>query len=219
MRDKYSLLFLVVAAMVLNSIMILGAEGDEDFRYWLEGIRVEAVAAGISPTILDPVLESVELLPRVIELDRNQPESRISFATYLSKVVPESRINAGRDRVLKHISLLDAVESDYQVQLRFIVSLWGIESDFGRYTGGFSVINSLTTLAYDGRRSAYFRSELIDAFKILNSGSLRGAPLDTLGCTKNSQQPCGWELQAKPNSKEIQNFIMLIKLCNVICRV
>ena len=66
---------------------------------------------------------------------------------------------------------------DYQVQRRFLLALWGIESDFGRFTGGFSVVNSLSTLAYDGRRGAYFRSELIDALKILNSGEINNSQM------------------------------------------
>ena len=144
-----------------------GFASDQRFFEWVEVFREEAVATGINSTIIDQALAEVKLLPRVIELDRNQPEGRQTFATYLQRVVPRSRVNAARERLRKHHELLQLVANDYQVQPRFIVALWGIESDFGRYTGGFSVINALATLAYDGRRDTFFRAELIDALRIL----------------------------------------------------
>ena len=148
-----------------------GSASDQRFLEWLEVFREEAVATGISSTTIDQTLAEVKLLPRVIELDRNQPEGRQTFATYLQRVVPRSRVSAARERLRKHHELLQLVADDYQVQPRFIVALWGIESDFGRYTGDFSVINALATLAYDGRRDTFFRAELIDALKIIEQES------------------------------------------------
>ena len=142
------------------------------FEDWLAGLGRDAVEAGVRGALLEKILSDVELIPRVIELDRNQPEGRLTFAEYLAKVVPKSRVDTGKRLLAENRGLLSGVESDYLVQLRFIIALWGVESDFGRFTGGFSVINSLATLAYDGRRSSFFRSELIEALKILNLGEI-----------------------------------------------
>ena len=145
--------------------------------------------SGINEDTLSDAFADVTLIPRVLELDRNQPEGRQSLAEYLSRVVPDSRIKAARKRFAKHRALLEEIASEYQVQPRFIVALWGVESDFGRYTGGFSVINALSTLAYDGRRSAFFRSELIDALRILekegiDAPSMTGSWAGAMGQTQ-----------------------------------
>ena len=172
MKPCLSFLLASILAMVIQVRTTLGADPDEVFEDWLFGLESEALEAGIRRDLLEDVLPDIELIPRVIELDRNQPEGRLSFAEYLTKVVPKSRVDAGKRFLEENRTLLAEVESDYLVQLRFVVALWGIESDFGRFTGGFSVINSLATLAYDGRRSSFFRSELINALKILNLGEI-----------------------------------------------
>ena len=83
-----------------------------------------------------------------------------TFAEYLKRVVSDRRIIIGKSKLKEHEELLRQISSKYGVQSRYIVALWGIETDFGRITGGFPVISSLATLAYDGRRSKFFRKEL-----------------------------------------------------------
>ena len=145
---------------------------ENDFSSWLELIRAEAIEAGVQEDILDEALGSIELRPRIVELDRNQPEGRQSFQVYLSRVVPKQRVLAARKRLREQSGLLKEISEQYGVQPRFMVALWGLESDFGRFTGGFPVIDALATLAFDGRRSAFFRSELIDALRILSDGDV-----------------------------------------------
>ena len=135
-------------------------------------VRSEALMSGVSESTLAQAFSDVKLVPRIIELDRNQPEGRQTFTQYLQRVVPETRIEAAQKRLTEHRVLLEQVSNYYQLQPRFIIALWGIESDFGRFTGGFSVINALATLAYDGRRSTFFRAELIDALRILDKGDI-----------------------------------------------
>ena len=177
MKKCWHLLIVALFTVSFHTERTLGADAEQDFASWLKGIRSDALAAGVNEEILDPILTDIELLPRVIELDRNQPEGRLSLEEYLSRVVPQSRITFARERLKKHALTLGNVESDYLVQRRFIIALWGIESDFGRFTGGYSVINSLSTLAYDGRRSEFFRSELIDALKILSIGEVSNSQM------------------------------------------
>jgi membrane-bound lytic murein transglycosylase B len=141
---------------------------DGDFATWLAGLRQEALAAGIRPATLDLALTGLEPIPRVIELDRKQPESTLSFDDYLSRVVNQKRRDTARRRFNENKALLMEVGRRYGVQPRFIVALWGIETSFGQSTGGFPVVSALATLAYDGRRSAFFRSELLNALKIID---------------------------------------------------
>ena len=150
---------------------------ENDFTTWLELIRTEAIESGVQEDILDEALGSIELRPRIVELDRNQPEGRQSFQEYLSRVVTKHRVLAARKRLREQSGLLKEISEQYDVQPRFMVALWGLESDFGRFTGGFPVIDALATLAFDGRRSAFFRSELIDALRILSDGDVELAAM------------------------------------------
>lgn len=152
---------------------------DAGFARWLEELRAEALERGIRAEILDRALAYVAPIPRVLELDRQQPEFTLTFQEYLDRVVPPSRVDAGRARLEENRALLEEVQSHYGVQPRFIVALWGIESDFGRHAGAFRIIPALATLAYDGRRSAYFRKELFNALAILDAGHV--APEEMVG--------------------------------------
>jgi len=146
------------------------ADNQQSFDDWLKDLRVEALDKGIRPATLDAALTGIQPIPRVIELDRKQPEFTLTFAQYLERVVPVSRQNKARDRFKTHQQLLVEIGKKYDVQPRFIVALWGIETDFGRVTGGFDVIPALASLAYDGRRSAFFRKELFHALTIIDQG-------------------------------------------------
>ena len=146
--------------------------GAESFAQWRDGLRSEALDLGISPATFDTAFTDVEPIPRVIELDRTQPEVTITFADYLERVVPESRVAQGRTLLAAHHDLLAPIGRKYGVPPRFIVALWGIETSYGRYLGGFPVIGALATLAHDGRRSAYFRQELLHALRILEDGHI-----------------------------------------------
>ncbi|MFI4987850.1 MAG: lytic transglycosylase domain-containing protein [Alphaproteobacteria bacterium] len=177
----------LAGAMLLASAGSLPvAANDLDFASWLRDFKAEARTRGISQRTLDAALNQVTLLPRVIELDRKQPEFTLTFDEYVSRVVSPSRVDRGRELLAQRQALLARVSASYGVAPRFVVALWGIESDYGRTTGDYSVIQSLATLAYDGRRASYFRGELIDALKIVELGymdlaSLRGSWAGAMG--------------------------------------
>ncbi len=149
------------------------AESDPAFEAWLTGLRTEALDAGIRQETLDASFVGVAPIPRVIELDRRQPESTLTFEQYVDRIVSNARIERGRARLAENSPLLQEVSAKFGVQPRFIVALWGIETNFGQNTGGFSVIAALATLAYDGRRSQFFRKELLDALRIIDEGHIR----------------------------------------------
>lgn len=153
------------------------AAQDIAFDQWLADFRVEARSAGISDATLDAALTGIQPIGRIIELDRSQPEGRLTAAQYLERVVPSSRINAARTRLQRHRPMLEKIGAQYGVQPRFIVALWGIETDFGRNTGGFGVVTALATLAHDGRRSKYFRGELLNALKIIDAGHIAASDM------------------------------------------
>ena len=140
------------------------------FAQWLQGFKADALKAGISPDTLDDAFSKTEApLEDVIELDRKQPEGQITFARYLQNAVSQTRIDNGIEAMGEFNELLNSVAQRYGVQKEFILALWGIETSYGENTGNFNVIDSLATLAFDGRRSDYFRGELISALKIMES--------------------------------------------------
>jgi membrane-bound lytic murein transglycosylase B len=143
-----------------------------DFKTWLLGLRQDAMAQGISTATLDRAFAGVQPIPRVIELDHTQPETTLTFAQYIERVVTQARRDAARTHYLENKPLLDEIGQHYGVQPSYIVALWGIETNFGHLIGNYSVVAALATLAYDGRRSAFFRRELINALLIIQNDKI-----------------------------------------------
>jgi membrane-bound lytic murein transglycosylase B len=164
----------ISGAVLVAACLAAGpAAGDNvPFDEWLVDLRREAADKGIGGTTLDRALHGLTPIERVIELDRHQPEFTLTFRQYLTRVVPPARVAKGKQKLDENRPLLEAVAGKYGVQARFLVAFWGIETDFGRLTGGFPVVRALATLAHDGRRSAYFRRELINALRIVDGGHI-----------------------------------------------
>ncbi len=157
-----------VAAGALLVFMLQGAAAAEDFGVWLNGLRSEALGRGIRAATLDEALKGLQPIPRVIELDRSQPEFTMTYQQYLDRVIPQQRIDRARQELAANRELLKRVSQRFGIPANFIVALWGVESNFGTRMGDFSVVASLATLAHDGRRGAFFRKELLDALHILD---------------------------------------------------
>ena len=151
---------------------LLAQAQTQPFSDWLDELRAEALAAGISAETLEAALTGVEPVERVVERDRNQAESRLDFWTYIDRVVTDARIEEGRRRLLEERALLAAVARRYGIPARVLVATWGIESSFGSYQGNDPVISSLVTLAYDPRRATFFRRELLHALRIIDEGHI-----------------------------------------------
>lgn len=166
------LLFVAFSFFFLPSILMPSDASSKDFNSWLANFKTEAIKKGIKKTTLDSAFSGVKPIPRVIELDRQQPEFTLTFQQYIRKVISNRRVNIGKRKLLEHSELLENVSKKFNVQPRFIVALWAIETDFGRVMGGFPVISSLATLAFDGRRGKFFRKELILALKIIDGGHI-----------------------------------------------
>ncbi len=170
---------LVLLALVLLALGAGPARAADkpDFSAWLTAFRAEAADRGIRPEVLDAALTGLKPIDRVLELDHRQPEFTLTFDQYLSRVVSPRRVARGRRMMARNRALLRAVSRRYGVPAANIAAMWGIETDFGRLTGGFPVVPALATLAYDGRRSHYFRGELLNALTMVNRGL---APLPRL---------------------------------------
>ena len=178
--SKYLSRFFWALVCVCWGLIVQGEFGmaqQRDFTTWLQELRAEAVALGIRPQTLDVALIGLRPLPRVIELDRKQPEDTLTYAQYFERTLPAARVHRGLRLLNEHRPLLQEIGTKYGVPPGLIVALWGMETDFGRVTGNFSVLASLATLAYDGRRSAFFRHELLDALKIVDAGHVRPAAM------------------------------------------
>jgi len=157
---------------------------DMPFDEWLTRFRAEALEKGISSDTLDKALAQTQPIPDIIRLDRKQPEGTKTLPEYLETVITEGRIAEGKRLLEEYKDILLKVEAEYRVDKEVIVALWGIETSYGENTGNYSVVDALATLAYDGRRSQFFRDELINALKIIDedhidaeemSGSWAGA--------------------------------------------
>ncbi len=135
-------------------------------------MRRDARAAGITAAVLDRAFAGLQPNPRVIELDRHQPEFTLTWAQYRSRIVSDARVARGRQLLAQNRALLGAVAARYGVPAGIVVGIWGLESNYGQSTGGFNVIDALATLAWEGRRAAFFRAELMDALRILQSGDI-----------------------------------------------
>ncbi|MGO2131347.1 MAG: lytic murein transglycosylase [Halomonas sp.] len=155
------------------------APGAAGFDDWLAGFRRHAAAEGISEATLARALDGVRYRPRVIELDRKQPEFSRQIWDYLDSAVSTSRVNNGRDKLAGHREAASRAASQYGVPAEVIISIWGIESSYGGYLGDFSTLESLATLAHDGRRQEFASAELLAALRIIQAGDI--APDDMKG--------------------------------------
>jgi membrane-bound lytic murein transglycosylase B len=142
------------------------------FDVWLGELRAEALARGVRAEVLDRALADVGPIEQVLERDRTQPEFTLSLDDYLRRRLSASTVRTARRMFDRHRSTLRRVSAAYKVQSRYLVALWGLESNFGRFSGVRPMIPTLATLAYDARRPDLFRRELLSALEIVNRGHI-----------------------------------------------
>lgn len=148
-----------------------------DFTVWLDEFKREALTRGISQATLDAALAGVEPIARVVELDQRQPEFVDTFLNYLDRRVSPRRIEQGREKLREQQALLEDVQRQYGVPATILVAFWGLETNYGGYTGNLSTPAALATLAFDPRRAAFFRGELFNALRILDQGHIAAADM------------------------------------------
>ncbi|WP_434986277.1 lytic murein transglycosylase [Vreelandella zhaodongensis] len=144
----------------------------DSFNQWLADFRRYAANQGISEATLNSALGGLRYRERVIELDRHQPEFVRPIWQYLDTAVSSTRINNGREKLAAHRDTARQMQQRYGVPAEIIVSIWGIESNYGSNFGDFSTLEALATLAYDGRRRDFARGELLAALRIIDQGDI-----------------------------------------------
>jgi len=142
----------------------------EDFNSWIVAFKNYAIKKGISKKTLDKTMSKVKFLPKVIEYDRYQPEFYEDTDTYINKRTSNKKLKKGKDLFIKNSSLILNVESKFNVEKELLLSLMGIETNFGKYLGKMDILSSLATLSFDKRRSEFFTNELIIILRLIDSG-------------------------------------------------
>jgi lytic murein transglycosylase len=147
------------------------------FDRWLNSFRQEALAKGISQATITAALERMTLHPGILARDRRQTFFSQSFLEVAGKLATKHRVQSGSRAMERHRTVFQRAERDYGVPAAVITAFWALESDFGAGMGKLPVLRSLATLAYDCRRGALFRGELLDALRIIERGDLRPAEM------------------------------------------
>lgn len=170
MKKLISVVVLVTAFVVAPKAAL--AADAAGFADYVQKIKAEAIEKGYSEATLEKAFAKAKFYERSVSADKNQPEFKLTLDTYLPRAVPEWKAEQAVEKYNEHKELLEEVGAKYGVQPRFIVALWGIETNFGNYTGGFDVVSALTTMAYEGRREEFFKKQLWQALTIIEEGHI-----------------------------------------------
>ena len=159
-----------------------------EWNKWIENLKEDLQKSDFKVSTLK-LLDNLKFNKKVIELDRKQPEFKLTFNEYVKNVISDKRVQTGKKKLNENKNLLNHIEKVYEVPKSLIVALWGIETSYGRHIGKFDVLNSLASLSYDGRRSAFFLKELKYSLKIIDNGdinrkSLKGSWAGAIGQTQ-----------------------------------
>lgn len=166
---------LSVAALTVSAIPAMAQSGP--FEAFVTGVKAEARRAGIRDATLTAAFAGVTPNQHVIDLDRRQPDSTMTWSDFRTRFVTPLRRQQARDAFAKNRALLDRVQARYGVDAHTITGIWGFESGFGVNRGNYRLVESLSTLAWEGRRGPYFRKELMNVLRILDAGDVTPARL------------------------------------------
>ncbi len=163
---------MLYAALIIFSYILPNSAFASNWQNWINDLRPEAIANGVDESLFDEIYKN--LLPdrRLMRLATTQPEKRLTFKQYRSTRVDPYRIKIGKKAYKKNKTLLHQVAADFKVNPCIITAIWGMETSYGHFMGSFNVIRSLSTLAFYGKRTKFFRKELLVALGIVNDGHI-----------------------------------------------
>lgn len=175
-----------ITALAVTPALARNARGQGSFDAFLDGVRTEARRGGVSAATISRAFSGLRPNDRVLELDRRQAEFTQTWPQYRDARLSPARIEAGRRNYAENRTLLQAIQTRFRVSARVVVAIWGLETNYGGFTGTFNVIEALATLAWEGRRAAFFRAELLAALRILDAGNvslerMRGSHAGAMG--------------------------------------
>ena len=153
--------------IIVFSITNVFADQQANFIKWKKNFKITALENNISETTFDEVMENVKFLPNVIKYDRYQPEFYESTKEYVSKRTSKNKVNKGINFYKQNSELINTVEKKYNIEKELLLSLMGIETNYGTYVGKMDILSSLSTLSYDKRRSEFFTNELLILLKLI----------------------------------------------------
>lgn len=162
----------MIALIATGWVSASAVQANYSFDECMAKIGSQARMEGISDKTVQYLLGKAKYIPRVIELDRRQPEFTQTFANYFNTRINDERVQRGRELLTKHRQLLNKIQSETGVPAQFLISFWGLESNYGGHFGEWSVTDSLATLACDPRRSSFFTQELLNALRIIDAGDI-----------------------------------------------
>ena len=157
-----------IFSILIFLLFIQNNANSENFDDWLAKFKKRALNEGVSLKTLDLSLANVKFLPKVIEYDRYQPEFYEDTITYISKRTSNKKVSQGLDLYKKNSEFINHIESEFKIEKELLLSLMGIETNFGTYVGKMDILSSLATLSYDKRRSEFFTKELITILKLVD---------------------------------------------------
>jgi membrane-bound lytic murein transglycosylase B len=143
---------------------------DPGFTRWVQGFRGRAMAQGISAATFDRAFRNVNFMPEVIRKDGNQAEFTKGIGDYMEGAISDTRIRNGRTEFAKNASIFNKIQGHYGVQSQYIAAIWGMETAYGSYRGNTPLISSMATLAYEGRRGAFYEEQLISLLRTVQHG-------------------------------------------------
>lgn len=169
----------IIASLVVVSVALLPFKSlqakdlsEAGFKQYIVQLKQEALTQGFKPDLIETSFANAKFHKRAVTADRKQPEKVETLDSYLPKRVPSWKVKKARTLYKEHQEILTDIGNDYGVQPRFIVALWGLETNFGKFTGGYNVVSALSTLAYEGRRERFFKKQLWAALTILEQGHI-----------------------------------------------
>ncbi|MBY0474853.1 MAG: lytic murein transglycosylase [Nitrosomonas sp.] len=172
-RTAFKKFCLSIVVVLAGLISLPSAYADiVSFGDCISRMKVLARSESISDRTVNQVLDKVKHIPRVIELDRRQPEFTQTFAGYFNTRISDERVQRGRALLTQYRTLLERIQLETGIPAQYLISFWGLETNYGGYFGDWSVTDSLATLACDPRRSAFFTQELLNAMRILDAGDI-----------------------------------------------
>lgn len=187
MMRRWNQLLMMVGLTFMTTLVM--ADERPDYETYVETLKEDARTHGIDDATIERAFTDIRFYERAVSADRNQPERVLTLDTYLPRAVPDWKVREGIEKYNEHRELLEQVGKEYGVQPRFIVALWGIETNYGGYTGNFQVISALSTLAWEGRREDFFKRQLMQALEIIQQGhiepeQMRGSWAGAMGQTQ-----------------------------------
>ena len=160
----------IFSTFILHLILLTHSLASDDFNKWVSNFKIRAISSGVSEKVVNEIMSEAKFLPKVIEYDRYQPEFYEDTFTYIKKRSSKRKIREGIQLYGKEKKIIEIIEEDFGVEKELLLSLMGIETNFGKYLGKMDIISSLATLSFDKRRSEFFTEELLILLKLVDRG-------------------------------------------------